>query len=200
MKELTLRQWEMLTFIRGYITEHRYPPTFREIGVHFGFSVKGAYDHVAALKKKGYIRADSRSRTIELTGEPEELDEGILDIPILGTVAAGVPILAEENYEGAIPIPKAVLTKHGQFFALRVRGDSMINAGIMDGDMAIIEKQEIAENGAIVVAVVNEAITIKRFYYEKNRIRLQPENENYKPIYSKDVRLLGRLSKIIRSY
>jgi repressor LexA len=197
MKELTHRQQEMLTFIRAFITTHRYPPTFREIADNFDMSVKGAYDHVAALKKKGYVRGDKRSRTIELVN-PEDTD--ILMIPILGSVAAGNPILAEENWEGSIPLPRSELKKNGAFFALKVRGDSMIGAGIMDGDTAIIEQRAVAENGEIVVAVVNEAMTMKRYYQENNRIRLQPENDNYKAIYSRDVRLLGRLAKIIRSY
>jgi repressor LexA len=197
MKELTSRQQEMLIFIRDFITTHRYPPTFREIADNFEMSVKGAYDHVAALKKKGYVRGDKRSRTIELVNAE---DTDILRIPILGSVAAGNPILAEENWEGTVPLPRSELPKSGTFFAVKVRGDSMINAGIMDGDMAIIEQQAVAENGEIVVAMVNDAMTMKRYYQEKNRIRLQPANDIYKPIYSRDVRLLGRLAKIIRSY
>jgi repressor LexA len=121
-------------------------------------------------------------------------------IPILGPVAAGAPILTEENWEGSIPVHQSLLKKGCQYFALKVRGDSMEGAGILDGDMAIIEQRNIAENGEIVVAMVNDATTLKRFYREKTRIRLQPENEKYKPIYSQDVRLLGRVIEIIRAY
>jgi repressor LexA len=118
----------------------------------------------------------------------------------LGTVAAGKPILAEENWEGTIALPPAMIKKQREYFALHIRGDSMIEAGIMDGDIAVIEKRETAHNGDIVVAVVDDAVTLKRFFKESNRIRLQPENSAYSPIYCQDVRLLGKLSCIIRSY
>jgi repressor LexA len=203
MKELTERQREVLSFISAYTKSHTYPPTIREIADHFSISVKGAYDHLNALKKKGYLRlSDKRSRTIEVVHpmEGQEDAEQLIQIPILGTVAAGKPILAEENWEGTITIPPSMVKKQGTYFALNVRGDSMIEAGIMDGDLAIIEKRETAHNGEIVVAVVDDAVTLKRFYKESNRIRLQPENAAYSPIYCQDVRLLGRLSCIIRSY
>jgi len=203
MKELTERQREVLSFISAFTKSHTYPPTIREIADHFSISVKGAYDHLNALKKKGYLRLeDKRSRTIEVVQDSagqEELEE-ILQIPILGTVAAGKPILAEENWEGTLPLPASMVKKQGTYFALNVRGDSMIEAGIMDGDVAIIEKRETAHNGEIVVAVVDDAVTLKRFFKESNRIRLQPENSAYSPIYCQDVRVLGKLSCIIRSY
>jgi repressor LexA len=200
MKELTPRQREVLDFIREYIRAHRYPPTFREIADNYSISVKGAYDHVAALKKKGYARGDKRSRTIELVEVDTEFYTDIVEVPILGPVAAGNPIMAEGNWEGTISLHRSMLKKDRRYFALLVRGDSMIDAGIMDGDTAVIEQQQTAENGEIVVAVVNEATTMKRYFREENRIRLQPENEHYKPIYSQDVRLLGRLAAIIRNY
>ncbi|MDR0452257.1 MAG: transcriptional repressor LexA [Treponema sp.] len=200
MKELTDRQREVLTFITGYIDSHTYPPTIREIADNFEISIKGAHDHVTALKKKGYVKNDKRSRTLAVIKRDEEEKGGSVRIPILGPVAAGIPILAEENWDGSIPVDRSALRKGSQYFALRVKGDSMENAGILDGDMAIIEQRETAENGQIVVAMLNDATTLKRYYREKARIRLQPENEKYKPIYSQDVRLLGRLTQIIRSY
>ncbi|MCA1949877.1 MAG: transcriptional repressor LexA [Treponema sp.] len=203
MKELTERQREVLSFISAFTKAHTYPPTIREIADHFSISVKGAYDHLSALKKKGYLRlADKRSRTIEVVQDKTEHEktEQPIQIPILGTVAAGKPILAEENWEGTISVPPSLVKKQGEYFALNIRGDSMIEAGIMDGDLAVIEKRETAHNGEIVVAVVDDAVTLKRFYKESNRIRLQPENSAYSPIYCQDVRVLGRLSCIIRSY
>ncbi|MDR1410792.1 MAG: transcriptional repressor LexA [Spirochaetaceae bacterium] len=200
MKELTDRQREILTFITRYINAHTYPPTIREIADDFEISIKGAHDHVTALKKKGYVRNDKRSRTLEVIKRDGEEDGGSIEIPILGPVAAGVPILAEENWDGVVPISRSMLKRGSRYFALKVKGDSMEGAGILDGDMAIIEQREVAENGEIVVAMVNDATTLKRYYREKARIRLQPENDNYKPIYSQDVRLLGRVAKIIRSY
>jgi repressor LexA len=204
MKELTKRQKEILSFIADYKHKNSYPPTFREIAEHFKISVKGAHDHVTALKRKGYIiMADKRSRTMGLlhTGDEEKSD--FEKIPIYGTIAAGTPILAEENFDGNILLHKTMLKtakKNKEYFALRVKGDSMTGAGIFDGDTAIIEKQNTVNNGEIAAAVVDDAYTLKRFYKESARIRLQAENPAYKPIYSRDVKILGRLYKIIRDY
>ncbi|MDR0998062.1 MAG: transcriptional repressor LexA [Treponema sp.] len=201
MKELTQRQKEVLSFIAGYISKHSYPPTIREIGEFFSISVKGAHDHVTALKRKGVLKQeDKRSRTMELVGEGRTSLNRLVEIPLLGTVAAGVPILSEENWDGAIQINDALLKKNRKYFALKVRGDSMVGAGIMDGDTAVIEKQPVAKNGEIVVALVDEAVTLKRFFKENKRVKLQAENPDYSPIYSQNVRLLGRLAHIIRSY
>jgi repressor LexA len=202
MKGLTRRQREVLTFITLYITENAFPPTIREIAESFSVSVKGAYDHVAALKKKGYVRGDpKRFRTMALirSGEAEDAGETV-KIPLLGTVAAGLPILAEENRDGLISVHGSMLKKRREYFALKVRGDSMTGAGIMDGDTVVIEKRETAADGDIVIAVVNEAVTMKRFFRESSRIRLQPENARYNPIYSRDVRILGRVAHVFRSY
>jgi repressor LexA len=204
MKELTQRQREVLSFISAYINGHTYPPTIREIADYFSVSVKGAHDHVTALKKKGYIKQDDkRSRTMEIvrTGDDDESENNaFIDIPILGTVAAGRPILSEENPEGSVRLPLTLLKRGKDYFAVQVRGDSMEGAGIMAGDTAIIEKKNVASNGEIVVAVIDEAAALKRFFRESSRIRLQSENPKYSPIYSRDVRILGRLSHIIRSY
>ncbi|MFW5827361.1 MAG: transcriptional repressor LexA, partial [Alkalispirochaeta sp.] len=137
MKPLTNRQEEVLGFIREFITGNKYPPTIREISDHFAISVKGAYDHVKALEKKERLRCDTnRSRAIEVLGDPVRHEEQpVADIPLLGTVAAGRPLLAEENHDGFVPVPKAILGNK-RYFAVRVSGDSMIGAGIMDGDTA----------------------------------------------------------------
>jgi len=202
MKELTKRQKEVLSFIANHINKHSYPPTIREIAEHFSISVKGAYDHIAALKRKNCLKQDgNRSRTMALTETKEEEESKLLlKIPVVGTVAAGIPILSEENWEGTLTLHRPSLKKNRVYFAVRVRGDSMQGAGIMDGDMAVIEKQNVAANGEIVVAVVDEAVTLKRFYKESSRIKLQAENPDYKPIYCQDVRILGRLAQIIRQY
>ncbi|MDC7125847.1 MAG: transcriptional repressor LexA [Spirochaetales bacterium] len=201
MKQLTKRQEETLNYIRSFIEAHNYPPTIRELAASFGISVKGAYDHIKALEKKGQIKCEgNRSRTIEIIGEKkEEIPENI-SVPILGKVAAGLPLFAEENYEGSISIPASRLGR-GTFFALNVSGDSMQDAGILDGDIAIFTKRNTAETGDIVVAMLNEeAYTLKRFFKEKNRIKLKAENPVYAPIYSQNVKVLGKLKCIIRDY
>jgi repressor LexA len=202
MKELTKRQKEVLSFIANHVNKHSYPPTIRDIAEHFTISVKGAYDHVAALKRKNCLKQDgNRYRTMALTGNKEDENSRLLaKIPVVGTVAAGIPILSEENWEGTLALHKSLLKKNRVYFAVKVRGDSMINAGIMDGDMAVIEKQSVVKNGEIAVAVVDEAVTLKRFYKESSRIRLQAENPAYKPIYCQEVRIIGRLAQIIRHY
>jgi repressor LexA len=202
MKELTTRQKEVLSFIAEYIGAHSYPPTIREVAEYFSVSVKGAHDHVTALKKKGVLKqTDKRSRTMELVKDNDEWGRaGFTEIPRLGTVAAGQPILSEENWDGTITLHQSMLKKNKSYFALKVRGDSMSGAGIMDGDTAVIEKQNTFQNGEIAVAVVDDAVTLKRIFRESTRIRLQPENPAYKPIYSRNVRVLGRLAQIIRSY
>ena len=202
MKELTKRQKEVLSFIANHINKHSYSPTIREIAEHFKMSVKGAYDHVAALKRKNCLKQDgNRSRTMVLTESKEDDSSKLFaKIPVVGTVAAGVPILSEENWEDTLILHKSSLKKNRVYFAVKVRGDSMQNAGIMDGDMAVIEKQSVVKNGEIAVAVVDDAVTLKRFFKESSRIRLQAENPDYRPIYCQEVRILGRLAQIIRNY
>jgi repressor LexA len=200
MKALTQRQGEVLDYIKNYSRECHFPPTIREISEHFGISIKGAYDHVKALEKKHYLRTGAnRSRTIEVIGESMSDEEQTVEIPILGNVAAGVPLLSEENLEGTVRIPSTQL-KSGNHFAMHVRGDSMQGVGIMDGDLAIIRQQPAADNGDIVVAMVDEAVTLKRFVKEKNRVRLQAENDAYPPIFTQNVRVVGKLAHILRSY
>ncbi len=203
MKELTARQKETLEFISRFIEEHGYPPTIREISAYFGVSVKAAHDHVKALERKERLRCNLRqSRAIEIIPgiSEDEPGEETVEIPVLGNVAAGKPLFAEENLETTLKFPASAL-RRGPHFALRVKGDSMQDAGILDGDTAIFQKREQAENGDIVVARVNEeTVTLKRFYKESNRIKLKAENSIYPPIYSQNVHIIGTLEHIIRSY
>mgnify|MGYP002777226488 FL=1 len=199
MKELTDRQREVLDFIERYHGERSYPPTIREIAEFFRISVKGAYDHLKALEKKGYMRlGENRSRSIELLGKSYS-PSPLAEIPLLGSVAAGKPIFADENFESSVHVPAAMAAK-GRCFALRVRGDSMTGAGILDGDIAVIEQRHTADDGDIVVAMLEDSVTLKRFYREKGRIRLAAENPAFAPIYTQDVRVLGALRGIMRSY
>lgn len=203
MKEPTKRQEEVLDFISRYVNTHAYPPTIREVAEFFCISVKGAHDHLTALKKKGFLKqGDKKSRTIELVKNEEEAEqEDVEEIPILGTVAAGRPILSDENLDGYVRLHRSFLKKDKSYFALRIRGDSMENAGIMDGDTAIIEQQNVVKNGDIAVAMLDDGVTIKTFYRESTRIKLQPENAKYTPIFcSQDLRILGRLALVFRSY
>jgi repressor LexA len=202
MKELTKRQKEVLSFIATYIKNHSYPRTIRDIADNFTISVKGAYDHVTALKQKNCLKQDGkRSRTMELVHSKVDADLGtVVKDPIVGTVAAGIPILSEENWDGTVSLHQSMLKKSRTYFAVMVRGDSMSGAGIMDGDMAIIEKVNMVRNGEIAVVVVEDALTLKRFYRENNRIRLQADNPAYKPTYYQDLRVVGRLVQIIRYY
>lgn len=202
MKDLTARQKETLQIIRDFTNRHSYPPTIREIAAGLGISTKGAYDHVKALEKKGWIRYDpNRSRTLEIIEEeagasPKET----LEVPILGNVAAGTPLFAEENLEGYLTLPAENLG-NGTHFALHIQGDSMRDAGILNGDLAILKQQAHADNGDIVVAMVNdEAVTLKRFYKETHRVRLKAENPAYPPIYTQNARIIGKLRYIVRSY
>ena len=201
MKEATARQKEVLDFIADFVRAHTYSPTIREVADHFSISVKGAHDHLTALRKKGLLKqGDKKPRTMELIRSEEE-KEDVIEIPILGTVAAGRPILSEENIDGAIRLHRSMIKKDRQYFALKVRGDSMEGAGIMDGDTAVIEQQNVVKNGEIAVVMMEDAVTLKTFYRESNRVRLQPENSKYNPIYcSGDLRILGKLAHIVRSY
>jgi repressor LexA len=201
MKKLTTRQTEILNFLKTFIQRNKYPPTMREIAAHFSISPKGAYDHIKALEKKNQIRCNiNRSRAIEIIGNDDDDDQSLIQVPLLGHVAAGIPLLAEENLEGTISLPCETLGK-GNFFALHVQGDSMQDAGILDGDIAVFLEKPTADNGDIVVARINdEAVTLKRFYKEKNRVKLKAENPVYPPIYTQNVRILGKLKSIIRNY
>ena len=196
MKEITDRQKQVLAFISGFTEENSYPPTVREISDHFGIGLRAVQDHIAALQRKGFLSlCEKRSRSIRVLvdGELKASRPYIDKVPLLGTLAA-------ENLDGYVNLTEPFVHPGKRYFALRVRGQSMIDAGILEGDLAVVEQTSDAENGQIVVAVIDEAITLKRYYKEKNRIRLQPENPAFKAIYSQDVRVVGILSNIVRTY
>ncbi|MDR2490305.1 MAG: transcriptional repressor LexA [Spirochaetaceae bacterium] len=203
MKELTERQDNVLTFISEFIAKKSYPPTIREIANHFKISVKAAYDYVIVLKKKECIEMENKSpRTLKVIKHDGHDEEGAFcQIPVLGSVAAGERILSEALYSHSIHIHKSwIKPPYKNYFALTVRGDSMTGAGIMDGDTAVILKQETARDGDIIVAEIDEGFTIKRFFRENSRIRLQPENPAYKPVYCGNIRVVGVLACVYRAY
>ncbi len=203
MNGITERQKEVLSFIANFTETNVYPPTIREIAEHFGISLKTVQDHVVALQKKGYLSSETkRSRSIKVIKDEKEKGSGLYvdKIPLLGTVAAGKPLLCEENLDGYVNLTEPFIKPGKSYFALRVRGASMINAGILEGDLAVIEQTSSAFDGQIVVAVLEDAITLKRYYREDSRIRLQPENPAFQPILCNDLRIVGVLSSIVRTY
>ena len=203
MKNITERQNEIMHFIADYTLSNSCPPTIREISTHFDIGIKAVQDHLLALEKKGYIeKTEKKSRSIRLKKgvDGQVCSSNLCQVPILGSTAAGKPIFCDENYEGTITLSEPFVKPGESYFALKVHGTSMINAGINDGDLAVIKKQEKAENGDIVVALLDDSVTLKRFFLESNRVRLQPENPDFKPIYTQDGRILGKLSHIIREY
>ena len=201
MKELTERQQQILQFISDYTEENSFPPTVRETAEHFSVSLKAIQDHFTALTKKGYLLKDEkRSRSLKVLGNVTKKANKGYKIPVLGSVAAGKPIFCEEDYENTIYLSEPFVRPGNSYFALHVKGSSMIKAGINDGDIAIIKQQSTANDGDIVVAIIDDSVTLKRFFKEATRIRLQAENPDFNPIYSQDVKVLGKLSHIIREY
>ena len=206
--ELTERQQEILSFILQFREENGYPPTLREIGRKFGISSTfGVKRHLDALVKKGYLNIESNaSRGISVVKEDpvkisEEIDNIYRKIPIIGRVAAGSPIMAMENIEGSIVIDSAFMKKSEDCFALKVKGDSMINAGIFENDLVIVAPRNDAANGDIVVAMLDDEVTVKTFEKKKEGIRLLPHNENYKPIEvnsSKEFKIIGKVTGVVR--
>jgi repressor LexA len=205
--DLTKRQQEIFDFIRKYSAKYGYPPTVRDIGKAVGLaSSSTVHAHLANLEKIGLLRRDpSKPRAIELldraVGSAVDSMRSIVraeGLPLLGSVAAGQPVLAEENIEEYIPVPDAAGGADGEYL-LRVRGDSMKNVGILEGDFVVVRPQETAQQGEIVVAMLGEEATVKRFYREADHIRLQPENETMEPIRSKEVKVLGRVVGLLRS-
>ncbi len=202
MKQITERQQEVLSFISVFTKNNSYPPTVREIGEHFDISLRAVQDHITALQKKGFLAlTQKKSRSLRVLADNSvEPDTFMSRVPLLGTIAAGRPLLSEENLDGYVNLTEPFVRPGKTYFALRVRGTSMINAGILEGDLAVIEQTSVAVDGQIVVAVVDDAITLKRFYKEASGIRLQPENPAFEPILRKDVRVVGTLSNIVRTY
>ena len=209
---LTARQREILDFIRIFITQASYPPTVREIGAHFGFVPRSVFDHLKALERKGYLRRTaSKSRSLQIlesSGEPRPparaLGLGLSrDLPILGRVAAGAPLLAEQNVEGTLSI-STEWVNGDEAFLLKVQGESMVGAHILPGDLALVRRQSTAESGEIVVAMVNDEATVKRVFFKKDVIVLQPENPAMSPIQvrrgEKNFQIIGKVIGILRRF
>lgn len=196
MKKMDLKQKQCLEFIKEYFDERGVAPTVREIETAMDYhSPSSAQYMLNSLEKAGYIERDPlMKRTVRIKG----FDTKAYHVPLVGTVTAGQPILAVESIEDYIPVP--VKNKGKNMFALKVRGNSMINAGILDGDMVIVEKTPVASNGEIVVALIGDEATVKRFYKEKGHFRLQPENDIYEPIIVDEVLILGKVNMVIRKY
>lgn len=199
-KKLTEKQETIFEFIKETIRDSGFPPTVREIGEKFGITVKGAYDHIKAIEKKGYIRTEqNKSRAIVVIDQDDIVPTDAINIPVVGRIAAGSPILANENIEEYLSFPKSMVGK-GELFGLHVRGDSMIDEGIFDGDIAIIRKQNTAQQGEIVAALVEDEATLKTFRVKDNQVHLIPANEAYNPIVVDDAVILGKLAAVFRSY
>lgn len=200
MSKISERQRKILEFIRNEVSVRGYPPSVREIGDAVGLrSSSTVHGHLRKLEKLGYIRRDfSKPRAIELLDDTNTPRIRSIDVPVVGRVTAGAPILAVENIEEYYPVP-VNFVDHEDAFLLRIKGDSMIEAGILDGDYVLVERQETADNGEIVVALVNgEEATVKRFYHEGTHIRLQPENSTMEPLIVKDVQILGKVIGVFR--
>jgi repressor LexA len=204
---MTQRQREVLGFMRGFSDKHGAPPTVREIAERFRFTPRAAFDHLRALERKGMLQrrvTDKRvSRTLVVTDRGPERARREREIPILGKIAAGAPIFAVENREDVIPVrPEWLAAKGGDVFALRVRGDSMIQAHIADGDLVLVRKQESAAAGDIVAAMIDQEATVKRFATEGGAVVLKPEHPTMKPIVvdpqRADFRILGKVIGLIR--
>jgi repressor LexA len=208
--DLTKRQQEIFDFIKRYSADFGYPPTVRDIGKAVGLaSSSTVHAHLANLEKLGLLRRDpTKPRAIEMLDRAREGVEQAVEnvrslvrpegLPLVGQVAAGSPVLAEENIEEYVAVPPLAGGEEGEY-VLRIRGESMKNAGILEGDYVVVRPQESASDGEIVVALVGEEATVKRFFREEDHVRLQPENETMEPIRSKDVRVLGRVVGLFRS-
>lgn len=199
-EKITPKQQEILEYIKETILKKGYPPAVREIceAVHLK-STSSVHSHLETLEEKGYIRRDpTKPRTIEIIDDFFNLTRReVVNVPVLGTVAAGQPLYAEENIENYYPIPSDLLP-NGETFMLKVRGNSMINAGILEGDQIIVEHCPTAVNGEIVVALVEDSATVKRFFKEDGHYRLQPENDSMDPIIVDQVEILGKVIGLFR--
>jgi repressor LexA len=200
--DLTKRQQEIFDFIKRYSAKYGYPPTVRDIGKAVGLaSSSTVHAHLANLEKIGLLRRDpSKPRALELLDRAAEGVKSLVQpngLPLVGHVAAGQPVLAEENIEDYVDVPAVAGGEEGEYL-LRVRGDSMKNAGILEGDFVVVRPQETAQDNDIVVALVGEEATVKRFFRENDHVRLQPENPAMEPIRSKEVRVLGQVVGVLR--
>jgi repressor LexA len=202
-KDLTKRQAEIFDFIKKYSAKYGYPPTVRDIGKAVGLaSSSTVHAHLSNLEKVGLLRRDpSKPRAIELLDRAADAVKSVVSpsggLPLVGNVAAGSPILAEENIEDYVPVPEIAGGDEGEY-VLTVRGESMVNVGIMPGDYVVVRPQDTAGDGDIVVALVGEEATVKRFFRESDHVRLQPENDDMEPIRSREVRVLGKVVGVLR--
>ncbi len=200
--KITAKQTEILEYIKHEIINKGYPPAVREIceAVHLK-STSSVHAHLETLEKNGYIRRDpTKPRAIEIMDENFNLNRReVVNVPLIGSVAAGQPILGVQNIESYFPIP-AEMMPNQECFLLKVKGESMIKAGILDGDQVLVKKQPTAENGEIVVALIEDSATVKTFYKEADHIRLQPENDTYTPIIVSDCTILGKVFGVFRFF
>jgi repressor LexA len=196
---LTKRQQEIFEYIQTYSKKHGYPPTVRDIGKAIGLtSSSTVHTHLANLEKIGILKRDpSKPRALEVLVDKAKKAVGPSGLPVVGRVAAGAPVLAEENIEEYVEVPELAGGEVGEY-VLRVSGDSMRDAGILDGDHVVVRKQETARNGEIVVALVGEEATVKRYFKESDHVRLQPENDAHEPIRTRDAQILGRVVGVCR--
>lgn len=194
-------QEKILEFIKQEIREKGYPPSVREICEAVSLkSTSTVHGHLQRLEKKGLLhRDDMKPRAIEVLAGKERETENIVSVPVIGEVAAGVPIPAEQEFIEEMPLPESFVGP-GEHFILNVRGTSMIDAGIRDGDMVVVRRQQTADNGEIVVAMIDGEATVKRFFRENGHFRLQPENETMEPIIVDDVIILGKVTALLRQY
>lgn len=198
--KITAKQQEILEYIKESILKKGYPPAVREICEAVQLkSTSSVHSHLESLERNGYIRRDpTKPRAIEILDDDFSLTRReMVQVPIIGTVAAGQPILAQENIEDYFPIPASILP-NSETFILRVKGDSMVNAGIFNGDQVIVEHTPSAQNGEIVVALVDDSATVKRFYKEEGHYRLQPENDYMEPIIVDNLEILGKVIGLFR--
>lgn len=203
---LTERQRQILDFLTSYLDAHGYPPTVREIGEAVGLaSPSTVHAHLANLERAGLIKRDpTKPRALELTDRTRSQPaEDVYRLPLVGEIAAGSPLLADENIQEHLAVPDTLARGDGEEFLLRVKGDSMVKAGILDGDIVVVHRQEDARNGEIVVALAGQdegadEATVKRFFREGGRVRLQPENDSLDPIYAEYVQVLGAVTGVFR--
>lgn len=202
MKGLTTKQQRVLEVIRQAMRHRGQPPTVREIGREIGVQSSCTVQrHLDALERKGFIsRNRYKYRSIELTDTPIPPFVRAVNVPILGQIAAGAPILAEENIEDTFPLPMELVNDGDNVFMLRVRGDSMINAGIYDGDLVAIRHQQVANNGEIIAAMIEDEATVKRFYKDGRKVKLVAENPAYEPIVTDNCQILGKVIMSIRQF
>lgn len=199
---LTEKQEQILACIKQGLKDRGYPPSVREICLAVGLrSTSTVHAHLNKLEEKGFIRRDpTKPRAIEVfDDEANWLTDHVTPVPVVGRVTAGEPILASHNIEDYFPLPTH-MTRNKDVYMLKVKGESMINAGILDGDYIVVKEQSYANNGEIIVALIDDAATVKRFYKEANRIRLQPENDTMDPIYAKEVTILGKVIGLFREF